>query len=325
MKKLVINSPKCNACGACALDCALLNEKSDGTVYVVEPGFIKMQLLPKVEEIVKYCPTQALNIIDVDGGIDIHKLKDDMNKPVEVEKPDYESYSFNLEDRDEYLDELPNIYCDGEDRYDYKSDSSAVSAGKAAFRDEVYSQAEAFIEKVLVLYNQRKINSVARYAEVDGNIKYEAHKKLINRLKSYVHQIEIYTGKNINLDNDFYKFYTKDTDYIDEIQEQPNSWAIDRIKEYLESASHYYDYIKVDSIETYVEVKKFFGGTDYKYVKRYSYNLDRATKKFKKEIGRKTWKYGRYTKEFAVAELDGFRRELQTEWNGKIEILLGFL
>jgi len=259
MKKLVMDSFKCNACGACTLDCTLLNEKTDGTVEIVEPGIIQENLLPKIEDIVKHCSTQALEIKNSDISIDIDQLKEDMNKPVEVNVPDYDSYTFSLDDKEEYLKELPDIYCDGEDEYEYKSYDSAESAGKSAFRNEVYSQAEAFIEKILVAYAQRKINSVARYAEIDGNIKYEAHQNLIKRLRSYVNQIEIYTGKKLNLSDDFYTFYTKDCDYIEQMQDKPNSWAIDRIKESLESASYFYDSIKVDSTRRYEEVKKFFG------------------------------------------------------------------
>lgn len=325
MKKLVIDSSKCNACGACTLECALLNEKTDGTVEIVEPGIIQENLLSKIEDIVKHCPMQALEIKNSDIRIDIHQLKEDMNKPVEVNVPNCDSYTFSLEDKEEYLKELPDIYCDGEDEYKYKSYDSAESAGKSAFRNEVYSQAEAFIEKILVSYAQRKINSVARYAEIDKNIKYEAHKNLIKRLHSYVNQIEIYTGKKFKLSDDFYAFYTKDSDYIERMQDKPNSFAIDSVKDSLESASYFYDLIKVDSIRTYVEEKKFFGGTDYKEAKRYAYSLTSANNSFKKEVARKTWKNGRYIKQDATREIDSFKRELQDEWNEKIKLLLRYV
>ena len=325
MKKLIIDSSRCNACGACTLDCTLLNEKTDGTVEILEPGIIQENLLSKIEDIVKNCLAQALVIKDSDVSIDIDQLTEEINKPVEVEVPDYDSYTFSLDDKEEYLKELPDIYCEGEDEYEYKSSSSAESAGKSAFRNEVYSQAEALIEKILVSYAQRKINSVARYAEIDGNIKYEAHKNLIKRLRSYVNQIEIYTGKKLNVSDDFYTFYTKDTDYIERMQDNPNSWAIDRIKGSLESPSYFYDSIKVDSTIRYVEEKKFFGGTEYRDVKRYAYSLTSANEFFKKEVARKTWRNGRYTKQDATREIDSFKRDLQNEWNEKVKLLFKYV
>ena len=73
------------------------------------------------------------------------------------------------------------------------------------------------------------------------------------------------------------------------------------------------------------EEKKFFGGTDYKEVKRYAYNLTSAKKRFKNEVARKTWRNGRYTKQDATREIDVFEKELQAEWNEKIKLLLRYV
>ncbi|WP_294160417.1 ferredoxin [uncultured Selenomonas sp.] len=322
MKKLSLDLGKCDGCGICVLDCSLLQETSDGSVEVLAPGIIQTADLSKVEDVVRHCPTGALAVVEAGEGVDLTRLKAEMREPVEVAKPDYDDYAFRLEDKDEYLKELPYLSADGEDEYEYKSSSSARSAGKSAFRNEIYSQAEALIEKILVAYNQRKVSSVARYATVDGNIKYEAHKKLIKRLQSYVNQIEAATGKRLNLPSDFFSFYTKDTDFIERMQDKPNSWAIDRIKENLESADSFYERIRTDDEETYVKVSHWFGDDDYKCVKRYSYSLTRAIEAFKRDVARKTWKYGKYTKQDATREIDAFTRELQKEWEGKIQRLL---
>ena len=322
MKRLVVDNAKCNACGACIVAGDLLQENSDGTVAVITPGIIGPDVMHKIEDIVKYCPTQALKIQDAGASIDVNQLRTEMQQPIEVEKADFDDYAFRLEDKEEYLKELPYFYSDKEDQYEYKSSSSARSAGKAAFRDEIYSQAEALIEKILVTYAQRRVNSVARYVEVDGNIKYEAHKKLIERLHSYVNQIEILIGEKLRLPGNFYDFETKDTELIERLQEKPNSWAIDRIKDALKSASYFYDYIKTDSMETYVEVKKFFGGTDYKMETRYAFSLTKAIDAFKKDVARQTWRNGRYTKQDATNEMSQFERDLKKEWEDKINFLL---
>lgn len=321
MKKLVVDITKCNACGACSVAGDLLQENSDGTVEVIAPGIIGPDLLPKIEDIVVYCPTQALKIQDAGTNINISRLRTDMQQPIEVEKPDIDDYAFRLEDKEAYLKELPCFYSPQEDCYEYKSSGSARSAAKAAFRDEIYSQAEVLIEKLLVTYAQRRVNTVARYVEFDGNIKYEAHKKLIKRLRSYVNQIEILSGKKLCLPENFYDFETKDTEIIEMLQEKPNSCAIDRIKDALESASYFYDYIKIDSMESYVKVKKFFGGTDYEMEMRYAFNLTKAIDAFKRDVARKTWRNGRYTKQDATNEISRFECDLQKEWDNKIKLI----
>ncbi len=46
---------------------------------------------------------------------------------------------------------------------------AAESAIKRAFREEIYSQAEALAQQVIAMYEQRRMNKVARYAETDIN------------------------------------------------------------------------------------------------------------------------------------------------------------
>ena len=109
MKKLMVNLAKCNACGACALECSLVYERSDGKVEVTEPGFIADSMLIGVREVVENCPCAALSIEEHNLNIDIGQLKNEMHQLVEVKKPDYEQYAFLVDDKNEYADDAARI------------------------------------------------------------------------------------------------------------------------------------------------------------------------------------------------------------------------
>ena len=323
MKKLVVKTENCTACGICTMDCGLLQETSSGTVEVVGEGRVPNDQLEKIKGIVALCPAGALSLVDddFDATKALENLKLKLNEPLKLSPPSKNDYYWELDERDDYVKELPTPYISGENDYCYKSSSDARSAGKQAFRDEVYSQADALAQQLIVSYWQRKMYPIVCYAEISGNFKYETHKELTTKLKSYVHEIEACTGKNLSLPSDFYKFRTKDTEYIEDRQEKPNEWLAGRIRENLPSASEFYERIKTDSEYHYVKVSHLFGDDTYEEKKRYAYNIQKAIESFNRQLGRTVWKCGKYTSQDGEREFEKFCREITEEWKQKVEYL----
>lgn len=323
MQKLVVEKSRCSACGMCTVDCNLLHEDYAGIVEVVSSGIVPDAELDKVKNIISLCPSGALSLVNnsFDAGKALQMLKAKLKEPLKLSPPSKSDYRWELDERDDFVKELPVPYISGEDDYCYKSSSDARSAGKQAFRDEVYSQADALAQQLIVSYWQRKLYAVVCYAEVAGNFKYDTHQELSRRLKSYVHEIEVCSGKKLSLPTDFFKFYTKDTEYILDRQERPNEWLAGRIRENLPSASEFYDNIKTDGEEHYVKVSHFFGEDTYEEKKRYAYNIRKAIERFNRQLGRTVFKCAKYTSQDGERELEQFCRQITAEWDKKINLL----
>lgn len=328
MYKLTVQKEKCNACGMCSLDCSILQEDSSGKVEVIGKGIVSDSEIGKIRNIIELCPTEALHLIEDSANIleRLEELKNKMKAPLKFNPPSLDEYAFRLEDKNEYAELLWKNSRGGvsdEYEFDYKSAGAARSAGEKAFRDEIYSQASALAQQVIAMYEQRKMNKVARYAEIPSNYKYSVHQRLIKDLRAYVNEIESYIGKKLSLPSDFFIFRTKDTDYIDRRQEKANDWLANRIKESLESPSEFYSCVKTDKTSEYVTVSSWFGSDKEKLVYKYAYYIDAdGLKRFYNHVVRATWKSGKYTKQDCEREIDAFHRAIEQEWKNKIEYLL---
>ncbi|MBQ6297137.1 MAG: ferredoxin [Selenomonadaceae bacterium] len=328
MYKLKVQKDKCIACGMCALECNVLQEDSSGKVEVIGAGVVADSEVGKVRNVVELCPAKALSLTEefVNVGAKLAELKSKMQQPLTFTPPPKSDYRFMLEDSDQYAMEIwQNSFSgvSGEDDFDYKSSSSAKSAGERAFRDEIYSQAEALAQQVIVMYEQRKMNRVARYAETSGNYKYGVHQRLIADLRSFVNELESYTGKKISLPSNFFTFRTKDTEYINDRQEHANDWLASRIKGHLEPASEFYGCVKTNKTYEYVTVSSWFGPDKEKMIEKYAYYIDGDnSKRFYRRVARTACKDGKYTSQFCERELDRFHKEIEEEWKSKINYLL---
>lgn len=328
MYKIKVQRDKCNACGMCTLETNILQEDSSGKAEVVGAGVVADSELAKIKNFVELCPTGALTLTEefVDMSAKIAELKSKMKTPLNFTLPPTEQYEFSMDDRDKYAEDLyrgSSLSVSGEYDFDYSSSGSARSAGERAFRDEIYSQAEALAQQVIVMYEQRKLNKVARYAETNGNYKYGVHKRLMADLRAYVNELESYTGKKISLPSDFFTFRTRDTEYINRMQESSNDWLADSIKNHLESASEFYSCVKTDKTSEYVTVSSWFGSDKEKLVNKYAYYIEGdKLKRFYNHVARATWKAGKYTKKSCERELEAFHKAIEQEWLGKIDYLL---
>ena len=327
MYKLKVNRDACIACGMCALECSVLQEDAEGKVEVIGEGIVADSQVGKVRNIVELCPSKALTLTEeyVDVGAKLAELKEKMRQPLTFTPPAADEYDFRLEDKDQYAEEITgSLDVSGEYEYDYNSYSSAESAGKSAFRDEIYSQAGALAQQILVMYEQRRMNKVARYAEIEGNYKYGVHQRLIKDLRSFVNELENYTGKKFSLPSDFFSFRTKDTDCINDRQERSNGFIADAIKEYLQPASEFYSCVKTDkTCVGSVRVSHWFGDDTYEDKYKYAYYLKpESVARFYRYVARATWKAGKFRKKFCERELDRFHKEIEQEWFDKINYLL---
>ena len=325
MYKLKVDRDRCNACGMCALDCNALQEDATGKVEVVGEGIVSDSDIATVRNVVELCPENALTLTEefVDMSAKLAELKSKMKRPLQFTPPSADEYEFSLEDKDEYAKAIDgSLHVSGEYEYDYKSSSSAESAGERAFRDEIYSQAEALAQQVIVMYEQRKMNRVARYAETSGNYKYGVHQRLIKNLRAFVNELETCAGKKLSLPSDFFTFRTRDTEYINDRQEKSNDWLAGRIKEHLKPASEFYSCVKTEKDYEYVTVSHWFGDDTREKKYTYAYYLSDGVGRFYRDVARATWKAGKYTKQFCERELDAFHKAIEQEWLGKIDYLL---
>ena len=326
MYKLKGNRDACIACGMCALECSVLQEDAEGKVEVVGEGIVADSDADKIRGVVELCPSKALTLTKeyVNVGAKLAELKEKMRQPLTFILPPAEEYRFRLEDNDEYLKEISCLWSlSNEYEYDYNSSSSARSAGERAFRDEIYSQAEAFSQQIIAMYEQRRVNKVARYAEVEGNYKYGVHQRLIKDLRAFVNELESYTGRKISLPSDFFSFHTKDTDYINNRQDHANEWHAEKFKNNLKPASEFYSCIQVEKTYESYWKSHLFGSdtleTRYKY--GYSVNIDKL-ERFYKNVARATWYAVKDSKGSCKNELERFHQEITEEWRDKIDYIL---
>jgi len=325
MYKLKVQREKCNACGACALETNILHEGEGGIVEVIGEGIIADSDLEKIKNIISLCPTDALSLVEEQINVNqkLSDLKNKMQQPLVFTPPPLAEYAFDLEDKNAYAKELHvTSSLDGEYDYDYKSWDSANSAGQREFRQEIYSQVDALAQQVMVMYMQRKMNKVARYAEIPTNYKYSVHQNLIKNLRAFVNEIESYTGKQISLPSDFYTFRTKDTDYINARQDHVNEWLADNIRSEMKPASEFETCVGVDKTKDSVRVSSWFGDDEWKTVTKYCYYLRvEKMERFYNNVARAAWYGGKYTSKFCTEELNRFHKDIEEEWKNKISYL----
>lgn len=152
MKKFVV-SEKCIACGNCLLETKLLQEDAEGKAVPVNGGYFSDDFLAKAEEIVAGCPVQALSIAE-GAGADLSKLPEKLqNALAKITVPNVTRKDVEMHAQDY---RMTCSYPQGEYRYDYSSESRAMSAAENEFDRICYSQYKKLILEVLC--NTRKIS-----------------------------------------------------------------------------------------------------------------------------------------------------------------------
>ena len=148
MKKFVV-SEKCIACGNCLLETKLLQEDAEGKAVPANGGYFSDDFLAKAEEIVAGCPVQALSIAE-GAGADLSKLPEKLQNAlakITVPKVSREDVKMHAQDY-----RMTCSYPQGEYRYDYSSESRAMSAAENEFDRICYSQYKKLILEVFFFY-----------------------------------------------------------------------------------------------------------------------------------------------------------------------------
>ena len=161
MKKFVV-SEKCIACGNCLLETKLLQEDAEGKAVPVNGGYFSDDFLAKAEEIVAGCPVQALSISE-GAGADLSKLPEKLQNAlakITVPKVSREDVKMHAQDY-----RMTCSYPQGEYRYDYSSESRAMSAAENEFDRICYSQYKKLILEVFVQYKEDKLRKFYTFDE----------------------------------------------------------------------------------------------------------------------------------------------------------------
>ena len=161
MKKFVV-SEKCIACGNCLLETKLLQEDAEGKAVPVNGGYFSDDFLAKAEEIVAGCPVQALSIAE-GAGADLSKLPEKLqNALAKITVPNVTRKDVEMHAQDY---RMTCSYPQGEYRYDYSSESRAISAAENEFDRICYSQYKKFILEVFVQYKEDKLRKFYTFDE----------------------------------------------------------------------------------------------------------------------------------------------------------------
>lgn len=161
MKKFVV-SEKCIACGNCLLETKLLQEDAEGKAVPANGGYFSDDFLAKAEEIVAACPVQALSIAEGEGA-DLSKLPEKLQNAlakITVPKVSREDVKMHAQDY-----RMTCSYPQGEYRYDYSSESRAMSAAENEFDRICYSQYKKLILEVFVQYKEDKLRKFYTFDE----------------------------------------------------------------------------------------------------------------------------------------------------------------
>lgn len=161
MKKFVV-SEKCIACGNCLLETKLLQEDAEGKAVPANGGYFSDDFLTKAEEIVAGCPVQALSIAE-GAGADLSKLSEKLQNAlakITVPKVSREDVKMHAQDY-----RMTCSYPQGEYRYDYSSESRAMSAAENEFDRICYSQYKKLILEVFVQYKEDKLRKFYTFDE----------------------------------------------------------------------------------------------------------------------------------------------------------------
>ena len=321
MQKLKIRQNKCNGCGMCILGCKFLKVDSSGIAEIIGTGDVEDDEVTYTKKIISLCPTEALHLIECSANDEkyLQQLKIKMQTPLNLKMPAKEEYKFKAEDYEEYAKYIVQVvWLTGEYNFVYKSESAAKLAGETAFRDEIYSKAGELAQQVIDIYQKNRMNKFALYAESEDNYKYNVHKRLIEELHYHVDEIERCINDKIDLPPNFFTFTTKNC-----LAENPIDLS-ERIKEYLEPASAFYNCVQIDKLPKTVRVKHLFTEDTSELKDFYAFYIDsEKLTKFYRQIARATWKSTKYILSVTCEdELNCFNDAISDEWQVKIAYLL---
>ena len=323
MKKFVV-SEKCIACGNCLLETKLLQEDAEGKAVPVNGGYFSDDFLTKAEEIVAGCPVQALSIAE---GADLSKLPEKLqNALAKITVPNVTRKDVEMHAQDY---RMTCSYPQGEYRYDYSSESRAMSAAENEFDRICYSQYKKFILEVFVQYKEDKLRRFYTFDESGfwGQIN-----------KQYADVLQEFAGAaaagGIMLPADFKEFEvfpggSKNSTLVDiinaRLKEFEDRGCSDVMREFngcnYTSRSDYRDYMDTDDTEVYAGTS-FFGND--KYEEKYCYkDVNKACEEYMGDL-KDAINYVDYDSQVIDtidAALKDYKERVQKEIDKKVALL----
>lgn len=321
MKKLLIDESLCNACGMCILGCELLTETNEGKAKVIPPGIVEESSLENALSAINICPVSAIRLEENVSDLTLDDFKRKLAEPLNFIMPDKTAYAY---DASAFEGKLPMMSTSNEYKYQYKTFKKAEEAGLKEFCDQIYSQKAAMAQQIVISYKHDKVYKFMKYEEMDGNYKYEIHKNLIEKLKSYVKEFEILTGRSLDLPNDFFTFKTRNSNTFKDI----DKYALDQglagaIAAEVDPPSSYSCYIDSDDTEICVKKSGWFKSDDWDTEDRWCFKVGEAVKELHKDLLHEAnYVLSEQMQSYIESELKFFFEQTQFEWNDKISYLL---
>ena len=275
MKQIMINET-CNGCGMCIVKCpGYFEENADGDAQVIS-GILADETDAVLKEVLSQCPVHAISLgenVDVKQSMqkELDKLQALANGLV-VKRDDVafpESYCV--------VTNFPYI---GSSRYEYRSASSAESAGLSAFTSRAYSQIDS---KILDCITSYRVNIIKPYYSTDERSAYTIfNKKIADILTAITNLI----GKD-KFSSDFCKVdIYPDRDTVWKMLENGEIVGENFIsivkREFEYSASYYRTYIDYDDTEVTEYGRGMFGRD--REVTKYSYNAQDAVNELRSDL-----------------------------------------
>jgi len=316
MSKKIIVTKECIGCGACFSAADFTKESPDGKAEVNGSGIIDGTAEKEFEKIMRECPSGALKAEEV-----CKKSKSDIERFI---NDNIENFKFELPSRSDIsYDGEANVYIPyynhGENRYEYKSERAACSAGRNVVNSVAYSQRENIINSVMADFKVKKLRKYYIDEDVDGNYFYETKKKAGKILREATDEIKIMNPLcNIPLDLFVIETQLKSNNFFldsfkkNYFEENATNYVMREMQGEYYTLNYYTEYIDTDEIEDYEP--GFFGGTKLKYCYN---NLSSVFKEIENDI-RSACKSARseinnYTYGIVKSVLEAYNKDLKKE------------
>ncbi|MUT64702.1 ferredoxin [Paenibacillus sp. NEAU-GSW1] len=280
MKSIVISN-KCAASGGCTLLTDLLLEGPDGKPVPAGSGQISDLEAKTFQEVIDHCPVKAISLknsglVASSGKQGLAELKSLIASKVDsfqVPKPPSHLHRYRGS-----ASSIPYISSEGHNRYDYRSDSQAKSAGLSHFDRVAYSQRKAVVQQALVQFKVDQLGDYIKYEQNNENFYHSTNEALIKWVTAVAEEIKEKSDGTAKVNLDANRFIigpdykqAKDEFYLYQLQNIEKIFA-DHVVRKLDSLSSYNLYINTDDME------------DYRGKDMYSYNLNEAIQTFKEDV-----------------------------------------
>lgn len=339
MKQIRVNE-KCNGCGLCVMNCVYLQENEEGNAQPVVGKVINDADMENIQQIVKECPENALEIVETGSATKAGKegaaeVAADLRKKCESLSVKQISRKDIKLDVEHIALDVP-MFCDNQFEYQYSSESAAKSAAKYEFERLCYSEAacQRILKKVFVDY---KINVLKPYYsfEKETDCVFFKYNEMIRTFlaDAYAEICSLLGDGAVPVDWKSFSLYPDD-EYgaIRELKifdEKSKSYGIGIIAKLKEgySCNEYVDFMRFDDMENYVG-ESFFGKSKYKTVWNFS-NFNQAAERFNRDMKHAIkYKFPDIEEETAntINYMFGkYEKELKKNFNAKIDELERYL